>query len=345
MLRSRRAATVTAMSVLLAVAIASPAFARDPYVFTTCDQNPHPGCELAAGQNGSPQLPPDRDARPAPRGGGSKDGAASGGTVRPPGDVSLDPSELATCSYTRSDFQPEGDPVRPVVFRSVPRDGGLHVVAAVDWPGSLRVRPVATGPDGQPGAWYVYQCQNDGRRDALYRPPVWIPDGQAGPAAAAPDPAALAEQARNQLRLQGPKIALSPTGRQLIRLPTWMWLDPAGWQPVSATAAAGGVSVTAAATPAEVVWTMGDGTQVRCTGPGTPYPPDIDPKASSPDCGHTYQTVSDDQPGGVFAVTATVTWNVTWTGGGQTGVFNGLTTVSTVQVTVISVPALSTGGG
>ncbi len=97
--------------------------------------------------------------------------------------------------------------------------------------------------------------------------------------------------------------------------------------------------------PVEVVWTMGDGTQVRCPGPGTPYQPDADPKASSPDCGHTYQTSSGDQPGGVFPVTATVTWNVTWAGGGQTGVFNGLTTVSTTQVTVISVPALIAGGG
>ncbi|WP_445548290.1 MULTISPECIES: hypothetical protein [unclassified Frankia] len=44
-------------------------------------------------------------------------------------------------------------------------------------------------------------------------------------------------------------------------------------------------------------------------------------------------------------MTTTVTWNVTWTGAGQTGVFNGLTTVSTTQVTVISISALSTGGG
>jgi fluoride ion exporter CrcB/FEX len=40
-----------------------------------------------------------------------------------------------------------------------------------------------------------------------------------------------------------------------------------------------------------------------------------------------------------------VTWNVTWTGAGQTGAFEGLTTVSTVQVEVISIPALITGGG
>lgn len=337
-------AVPAAVCLLGVLAVTTPAYA-DIFTSADCDQNPYPGCELAAGQNNSPQLPPDGDARPAPRAGGSQGGTASGPAVRPPGDVSLDPSELATCSYTRSDFQPAGDPIRPVAFRSIPRDGGPHVVAAVHRPGSLRVLPAATAPDRQPGAWYVYQCQNDGWRDALYRPPVWIPDGQAGPAATAPDPEALAEQARNQLRLQGPTIALSPTGRQLIRLPTWMWLDPAGWHPVSATAAAGGVSVTAVATPAEVVWAMGDGAQVRCTGPGTPYRPDIDPKASSPDCGHTYQTVSDDQPGAVFPVTATITWNVTWTGAGQTGTFNGLTTVSTTQVTVISIPALSTGGG
>ncbi|WP_018639435.1 hypothetical protein [Parafrankia elaeagni] len=333
---------LTGTCLLGLLAAGAPAFA-DSYATTDCAQNPIPGCDLAAGGNGLAPAAPGGQA-PPPQDGGSG-GSGRGGSARPPGDVALDPADVARRSYVRSDFQPTTEAIQPVLFRVAPDSGGLRVVAAVDRSGPLLARPVATGPDGRPGAWYVYQCQTDGVRDALYRPPVWIADGQGGPVAGGPDVGGLAEQTRSQLRLQGPAIALSPIGRQLIRLPTWMWLDPAGWRPVSATAASGGVSVTATATPTGVDWVMGDGAQVHCTGPGTPYPDGGDPKASSPDCGHTYQTVSEDQPGGVFTVTATVTWNVTWAGGGQAGVFDGLTTVSTVPVAVISIPALSTGGG
>jgi hypothetical protein len=235
---------------------------------------------------------------------------------------------------------------RPDVdFHAGPEAGALQVVTAVDRTSRLAVQPIAPGPDGRPGAWYVYQCQTAGVRDALYRPPIWIPDGQAGPTAAAVDPAALVEQARNQLPLQGPTIELNPTGRQLVHLPTWMWLDRAGWHPQAATATAGAVSVTATAVPTTVTWSIGDGHQVHCTGPGTPYLPGGDPKATSPDCGYTYRADSAAEPSGTFTVTATVTWNVTWAGAGRTGTVNGLTTVSAVRVTVISIPALVVSGG
>jgi hypothetical protein len=256
--------------------------------------------------------------------------------------VNLSPSAGARCSYVRSDFEAPGDSTRPVAFHPAPQGGGPRVVAAVDRSSRFVVQPVATGPDGRPGAWYVYVCQTSGERDALYRPPIWIPDAQAG--AAAVDPAGLAEQARDQLGLRGPAIVLNPTGRQLVHLPTWMWLDRAGWHAQAATATAGAVSVTATAVPTAVTWTMGDGSLVHCVGPGTPYPSDGDPRAASPDCGYTYNTDSTDQPGGTYTVTATVTWNVTWNGDGQTGAFNGLTTVSTVRVAVISIPALVLGG-
>ncbi|MBL7487768.1 hypothetical protein I6A60_38715 [Frankia sp. AgB1.9] len=180
-------------------------------------------------------------------------------------------------------------------------------------------------------------------RDTLYRPPIWLPDPPAaGPAV---DPRALAEQARDHLRLAGPRIAMSPVADQLVRLPTWLWLDAAGWNQVAATAAADGVSVTAVARPVQVTWSMGDGVTVTCTGPGTPFPAHADPKAASPDCGYTYRSRSLDSPGGVFRVTATVRWDVSWAGAGRAGVFPGLTTVSAAAARVIDIPALTTGGG
>jgi hypothetical protein len=257
----------------------------------------------------------------------------------------LDPPALPTadCAYVRSDYQPPAGGVRPASY-PLPAAGGLVVRPAVLGSSGLSVWPVASQPGQGPGAWYIYRCASGGERDALYRAPVWIPD--AGPGAApAPDPEALAAQARNQLRLAGPAIVMSPVADQLVRLPTWLWLDPAGWNQVAATAAAAGVSVTAVAKPAAVVWSLGDGGTVTCTGPGTPFPAGADPKSASPDCGHVYQRRSLDELGGTFAVTATVRWDVAWAGAGQAGAFPGLTTVSTTQARVIDVPALTTGGG
>jgi hypothetical protein len=190
----------------------------------------------------------------------------------------------------------------------------------------------------------VFRCTTSGIRDALYRPPVWIPDAPAAATGGAPNPAALAAQARNQLSLAGPRIEMSPTSDQLVRLPSWMWLDRAGWTAVSATAAAGGVAVRAVATPKQVTWSMGDGGRVTCAGPGTPFTAGADPKAVSPDCGYIYRTPSTGSPGGAYTVTATVRWDVAWAGAGQTGAFPNLTTTSVAQVRVISVPALTTGG-
>ncbi|MCK9904449.1 ATP/GTP-binding protein [Frankia sp. Cpl3] len=249
----------------------------------------------------------------------------------------------ADCSYVRSDYQPPAGGVRPASYQ-LPAAGGLVVRPAVWNSSGPSVRPVASQPGQGPGAWYIYQCATGGEQDALYRAPVWIPDAAPG-AAPAPDPEALAEQARNQLRLAGPAIVMSPVADQLVRLPTWLWLDPAGWNQVAATAAAGGVSVTAVAQPVQVVWSLGDGGTVTCTGPGTPFPAGADPKGASPDCGYTYTHRSLDTPGGTFPVTATVRWDVTWAGAGQTGAFPGLTTVSTTQARVIDVPALTTDGG
>ncbi|KPM55465.1 ATP/GTP-binding protein [Frankia sp. R43] len=304
------------------------------YGSVNCDQNPHPGCELFAGGRSTPAAPAaPQDSAPDTSGGGEGSSAA-------PGDQNLTPPETAKCAYVRSDYQPPAAGIRTIVYQR-PARGGLVVLAARAGSG-LSVQTVASQPGQGPGAWYLYQCTTDGVRDALYRPPVWLADPPApGPAV---DPEALAAQARDHLGLAGPAISMSPVRDQLVRLPTWLWLDTAGWNPVAATAAAGGVSVTAVARPVAVDWSMGDGGTVTCLGPGTPFPAGADPKSASPDCGYTYTHRSLDEPGGTFTLTATVRWDVTWAGAGQTGAFPGLTTYSTVQARVIDIPALVTGG-
>ncbi|MCX5199442.1 hypothetical protein OOK31_37165 [Streptomyces sp. NBC_00249] len=78
------------------------------------------------------------------------------------------------------------------------------------------------------------------------------------------------------------------------------------------------MTVTATATVRTVVWSMGDGATVTCTGPGTPYSPERG-KEKSPDRGHMYTRTSAQSPGGRYPVTATTTWDVAWAGAGQTG--------------------------
>jgi len=102
--------------------------------------------------------------------------------------------------------------------------------------------------------------------------------------------------------------------------------------------------VTATATPTSVVWSMGDGSTVTCTGAGTPFHPGTAPTASSPDCGHTYRTSSASQAGQAFPVSATVHWGVTWAGAGQGGVFPDLTTTGNTAFRVAESQALNNGG-
>lgn len=182
-----------------------------------------------------------------------------------------------------------------------------------------------------PGTWYEGTCSLTG----VIRNPRLVPQLTA---------AEVAELARAQLGLPVPALAADPARDQLVHLPTWLWLVD-GWEVVTATASVPGISVTATARPASVSWRTGDGSTVTCTGPGTRFRPGADPRASSPDCGHTYRRSSAAQPGGTYLVQATVHWSVSWSGGGQFGTFPEMTTSSTTRFRVTESPALNARPG
>jgi hypothetical protein len=151
----------------------------------------------------------------------------------------------------------------------------------------------------------------------LIGPPVaiWL--------AAAPgpviDPAVLARQAIESMQLKAITIGIVPEplpGRVgIVGLPTWMWAQtPTATTigPITRSASAAGVTVTATAHVERVVWRMGDGATVTCMGPGTAYQ-DSYGRRSSPDCGHTYVRT------GRYTVAATSYWVVDWIGAGQSG--------------------------
>ena len=141
------------------------------------------------------------------------------------------------------------------------------------------------------------------------------------------DPELLAADAVELMQLRRVVIGMAPKpgpdGRGLVGLPTYMWVadpGPSTTGPQSRTATAGDVSVTATARVERIVWSMGDGTSVTCTGPGTPYQ-DSFGTAPSPTCGHQYLHPSTALPGGAYPVTATAYWHVDWVGGGEDGFF------------------------
>jgi hypothetical protein len=128
------------------------------------------------------------------------------------------------------------------------------------------------------------------------------------PGVAPIDPEELARRARDQLQLLHPVPHTSPAMglHQIVGIDTWMWLEPGSWEPLTATASIPGLSISAAATPEEVTWDMGDGTVVRCEGPGTPYDESLPEALQSTDCSHLYL----DR--GRFTASATVSWSVRW---------------------------------
>ncbi|WP_234025188.1 hypothetical protein [Streptomyces sp. MspMP-M5] len=154
----------------------------------------------------------------------------------------------------------------------------------------------------------------------------------------------IVRQAVSRLRLPKPVIHTSPREdlAQVVRVPTWIWVDKGTWGSVATSAAVDGVSVTAKARPRKAVWSMGDGAVVECRGPGTPYSDRFDPKESSPDCGYTYQQASTSMPGKAFPVKVQVVWDVEWEGGGKSGVVPGLVMAAERPLVVDEVQAVVT---
>ncbi|MGW7243881.1 ATP/GTP-binding protein [Streptomyces sp. NPDC054804] len=165
------------------------------------------------------------------------------------------------------------------------------------------------------GAVYEQRCTRDGGNLTIVQM-VWLANP---PEQDAVDPAVLAQRAVDTMTLLGPDIA-SPraAGTYTVGVPMWMWVNQSAttYGPNTASASAGGVTVTATAKVSKIVWSMGDGSTVTCKDPGTPYT-SSEGMARSPTCGHVYSKTS--AANGTFPVTATSTWTINWQGGGQAG--------------------------
>ncbi len=200
----------------------------------------------------------------------------------------------------------------------------------------LAVAVALGGTPTPPAAWYVGSCGDPATN-------FW-PVTQFRIFGAGPGPELLAQEAVKALRLPNPLIKVNPQPpvAQVLYVPTWLWVDASTWGSRSATASAGGLSVTATAKPTKVVWSASGGPSTTCNGPGTPWTAGTDPAKSSPTCGITYTAVPG---GGTSTLRATVTWEITWAGGGATGTVPDLTTTSAVDLQVQRAGGLNSNGG
>jgi hypothetical protein len=250
-------------------------------------------------------------------GGGSADRAGNSGGSR--GRDGGDGASVWQCTYELADPQPPA--------------------GSADWQGH------------QPGDGAVYEERcifNDGGDVTVGRTGftrvrvVWAPEQPEAPQV---DPAVLAQEAVEKMLLRGPEIGITPKpgGTGVVGMPVYLWTEksPETYGPNTASASAGGMTVTATAKVTKIVWEMGDGNTVTCTTAGTPYKAEYG-KRPSPDCGHRYSVPSSTTSSGKFHVTATSTWAIDWrvVGGGPSGE---LTEVrdSSVDITVAEVQVLN----
>jgi hypothetical protein len=136
------------------------------------------------------------------------------------------------------------------------------------------------------------------------------------------------EIAREQIVLLDPQIATSPpaTTFQLVGLPTYLTVGPA-WATATQTATVGPVSSTVTATPTQVTWDPGDGSgTITCPTGGS---------TTTAACTHTYVHSSSGQPAGTCTLTATITWDVSWTSTtGEGGELGPVTRTASIPLTV-----------
>lgn len=151
-----------------------------------------------------------------------------------------------------------------------------------------------------------------------------IPRAQAPP----PSPATLAQRAAASFELPNPSGDRSPSPSLLyegypftwVNLYTFYWSSPGTWKTFTATARAGGNYAAVTAKPVSLSFDPGDGSApVSCAGPGRPWvTSDGNGPPTQGACAYQYSKVTG--PGSDNPITSmqTITWQLTWTGSGNT---------------------------
>ncbi|MFG2090558.1 MULTISPECIES: hypothetical protein [unclassified Spirillospora] len=122
------------------------------------------------------------------------------------------------------------------------------------------------------------------------------------PAPAAPTTLDWVAAAESSARLPAPIVHTAPNGKTYVRMRTSLWVD--GFEVVRTDPiGGGGQSIQATANPVSVTWNMGEA-QKKCEDAGS---------KEGKSCNYTYKRSSAGQPAGAYQITATITWDLTWT--------------------------------
>ncbi|MFG2014986.1 hypothetical protein [Actinomadura geliboluensis] len=133
--------------------------------------------------------------------------------------------------------------------------------------------------------------------------PGFIPvEGGGPPPPAAPTTLDWVRAAQSAAELPTPTVHTAPSDKTYVRVRTALWVegfDVVKTRPIGG----GGQMIQATATPVSVTWNLGE-TQKTCKDAG---------RKDGSTCSHTYRRSSAGEPGGTYKITATVTWELTWT--------------------------------
>jgi hypothetical protein len=243
------------------------------------------------------------------------------GPATPVDDVPKGTGSGAACYWDPAKQGLSSPPAGPVPCTS---DNGFWSNSYNCYIKALDPQPAADDPIWQghePGVGAMYACYQPLTGMGTF---IWAENPPPG-SGVGPSPRQVAEIAIKQMSLSAIDIGIvprpGPDSVGLVGMPVWMWAkNPSDhtYGPITASASAGGITISATAKVLRIAWDMGDGTRVVCDTAGTPYDPSYG-RRSSPDCGHVYQRSSAHRPGESYTVTATSDWVVTWSGAGQTG--------------------------
>ncbi len=254
------------------------------------------------------------------QGGGQVVAECHGRTPGQPGSGSVHRLWDVYCARTAGEYR-EGDEVE--LFPSDPLFGN-------------DVAHLGFDPTGEYW-WYIVVCWRDGEVVETYEfavevtPPV--------------PPEVIRDVAAARLEPPAPVPETSPPlARQaFVRVPTWLWLDPASWEPLEVSETRGWTTVTVRATPTHARWVMGDGGGVTCLGRGVVWVSGLSEDGT--DCSYTYLHSSYGEPEGRFSASVTVTWEFEWwINDAYQGVFGTLDLSTGFVVAVGEIQAVETGG-
>lgn len=180
------------------------------------------------------------------------------------------------------------------------------------------------------GRWLMKVCESIG--------PVMVDGMPVVPEGGRVIPGDLAQQAVRSVSIDAPVIGTSPgSGRLVVQVPTWLWIDGGWWRPYSATANAGRVSATVTATPVRAIWSTGDGATIECDA-GTAWQPGRAEDESS--CTHVYGRASS---GVGYTMSVTVEFELGWSSNvGESGVLPVISRTGSQVVQVGEIQAIGT---